>query len=85
MKMTRMTGGPVTEMINKPGTDVNEGVMFKAGLIETNGLHECPSCGYRWSYVCDLDFDEDERVSCCPVCKGLIENGGEGEVPCSFR
>ena len=48
-------------------------------IIEEGKGFTCPKCGYRWADACDLDFDEAERVPCCPECKELIEDGGDEE------
>ena len=36
--------------------------------------YSCTNCGYKYTGVYDLDYDELERVPCCPVCKTLIES-----------
>ena len=42
-----------------------------------NDWNECPACGYKWKNPCDLSFDENERVPCCPDCGELIKDGGD--------
>ena len=43
--------------------------------IKKSNRCECPACGYVWKEAYDLDFDENERVPCCPECGELIEDG----------
>ena len=38
---------------------------------------ECPACGYLWHDSFDLSFNEEEKVSCCPDCGELIEDGDD--------
>ena len=43
-------------------------------IMPTEEKYKCPTCGYEYIGIFDLDFDEEERVPCCPVCKNLIES-----------
>ena len=42
-----------------------------------DGYYKCPICGFTWKEPYDLDFNEYERVPCCPECGELIEDGGD--------
>lgn len=46
-------------------------------VMKENESFGCPVCGYQWKHPYELDFDEQERVPCCPECKTLIEDGGD--------
>ena len=42
--------------------------------VQLNEKNSCPSCGYKYTTLYELDFDELERIPCCTVCKTLIES-----------
>lgn len=38
-----------------------------AKIVTSHETYKCPSCGFEWKWTYELDFDENERVPCCPV------------------
>ena len=52
--------------------------MARKVIIVKDKEYACPICNYTWEDESDLEFDEDERVLCCPECKELIEDGENG-------
>ena len=56
--------------------DLQSRLYEQFGIEEEQTLwkYSCSNCGYEYTNVSELDFDEQERVPCCPVCKNLIES-----------